>query len=402
MGYRLPSLVGLREKLQSADAVLGSHLYRYVPPPYKALREACMCLSETYSATVESANQNAPGMLSWLSINKPDPTRIKQCELIALLATHLEEDSPENRAVLFGAIFHRLLRIKDQQDGSYIGRSAKNTTLYPILCRILQVNIAPNIDALSLSECLMRFKEYVIQESVSKEIDYIQFDPDFFEKLEDMIIEKNSIAMQERRMLQHITFVQSISNTVLACHDTALAFLDRAFSQLDSGALTKNNLIERLSQLSPKLAVEPALAHSSHRYLSRCWFETRVVDSENRSAQRQELQQLLDSQTRYILIGLLNFAYQSSVGEEDKVTLKSLMNWNFENPLDVKGDHEDYLAINSGMEFLYDCLINVVAPEIVNAIDFKAFDNKERFQQVLLRTMSELNATEPKLSPQLT
>ena len=389
MGYCLPSLEWSKEQIKSADAILGSHLNRFVPPSYKELRKACQNLAAKYVTQVQQSNKNRFSVFR----TPPTPTRLEQCNLIARLAAHMEEDNDDHQAILLGAIFHRLLRIKEQQEGANIGNRAENTRLYPVLREMLALKKEDSlkedvsIDPLTLSQCFTKFKKYVAQEAVAKDIDYIKSDPAFFEKLNEMINTYEEKSVPQQKMLNNVLLLQSLSNQVLFAHEAAWLYLQNATADLKDGVLDKKTV-----------------GNSGQNYLLMCWAEDRIINIANKDTQLQELQQLLDAQTRYILLGLLHFCYKLSQTSQEQTTFKSLMSWNLNNPLNIKTDIDDYTAVKAGMEYLDDCIQRVFNPDALAKINFSVCTSQARFEQILKRKISELNAAEEaeQQTPQLT
>lgn len=395
MGYTIPSLEESRNQVKHADATLSEQLKRFIPPhDYDKVRANCVKLAKTYCEKVASSNRN-----SWFLSRTPDNTRIMQSRLIALLATGLKENTEENKAILYGAIFHRLLRIKAQQDGAYVGRKAAHTTLYPILCGILEIQDEDVdndvIDPLSVYQCLVKFKNYVKNEDVANALEYIKDDKDFYVNLESMISHYDKLVKNDKKMLDQVLFVQSVAHQLTACHDNALRLIKGLIATLAIGPVNKENLTERLSTITLDPAIDGSTAECSRQYLMQCWSESREMTSDNAQEQIVQLRGLLDGKTRYLFLGLLYLAHEHTIDKADRTTIRSIMNWNLANPLKVDSDPEDYSSVKSGLEFLKTFIFTLLTPKALETINFQAYGNKERLQSRLNEHITQFRAAEP-------
>ncbi|MCC5791841.1 MAG: hypothetical protein JJT82_04425 [Legionellaceae bacterium] len=355
MVYTVPSLAYLQAQCAKAHKILHTWMRRYIEPNFTELRQGCLQLKSCYIESVEAYNKN-----QWLGFKKVvNPVRLAQCDMIEHLAKHLLEDKPENRAVLLGALFYRLIRIKTQQSGGFFSNAAEDTTLYPLICKILKVPPhQPSIDDLTTYHCLDSFACYLKQEAVTQEFDYVQNDADFFSNLSTLIGSYRARSLPALLQVNHIDFVQSLNQQMNWVLDAASSWVDHLIHSIGRlKCVSKSSLMDQLSGCTLPGHTESASQSFGKKWLQDCWPHDETMSVDNAVLQGERLKGLLALKSKFTLLGGLYFTLQAlEVKASDNMnainSIKVILGCDANNPLLTKSDEEDSETIHTGLQFL--------------------------------------------------
>ena len=225
MPYMPLSYEELHRATAEVEQIFNDFSRRYCPPTYELLRERCSEMERTYRQHV-----GKKGNLFWAL--SPDLVRLEEITCITRLIESLPKTippaSPERNSaqnIILGALFYRRLSIKASYEDALGGKVLSYapsfvrglfsrehaSALYQTIEDVLELNAEKTLDDLSVATCCRAYLLYLRERGATRKSAYIRDEPDFFEKLEAMMVRAEAGSRRDAEQVQHLTAIQSIA-----------------------------------------------------------------------------------------------------------------------------------------------------------------------------------------------
>ncbi len=135
-----------------------------------------------------------------------------------------KKDENLRSCILLGALFYRLLRIKDGYGSLELARA--QSALCRAIYQLLGLSEINQLDDWTVMTCCQYFYDYLKRDDTAARVPYIQEDAQFFEKLQQRIVEAKIKAQPIIKQLAYIDFIQSVAKTLSEFQHKFLPLLD--------------------------------------------------------------------------------------------------------------------------------------------------------------------------------